>query len=40
MYFLPRILGSTLGAALAAKDVGMNRTILFVGDGSLYALFS
>ncbi|KAJ3747327.1 pyruvate decarboxylase [Lentinula detonsa] len=27
--------GSTLGAALAAKDCNMNRTILFVGDGSL-----
>ncbi|CAA7262057.1 unnamed protein product [Cyclocybe aegerita] len=27
--------GSTLGAALAAKDVGMERVILFVGDGSL-----
>lgn len=29
--------GSTLGAALAARDVGLGRTILFVGDGSLYA---
>lgn len=28
--------GSTLGAALAARDLGMGRTILFVGDGSLY----
>jgi len=27
--------GSTLGAALAAKDCNLNRTILFVGDGSL-----
>ncbi|KAH9931661.1 pyruvate decarboxylase [Epithele typhae] len=27
--------GSTLGAAFAAKDRGMGRTILFVGDGSL-----
>jgi len=27
--------GSTLGAALAAKDCKLNRTILFVGDGSL-----
>ncbi|KAF9527537.1 pyruvate decarboxylase THI3 [Crepidotus variabilis] len=27
--------GSALGAALAARDVGLNRTILFVGDGSL-----
>ncbi|KAF7796304.1 hypothetical protein EIP86_007481 [Pleurotus ostreatoroseus] len=27
--------GSTLGAALAAQDIGMSRTILFVGDGSL-----
>ncbi|KAF9267466.1 pyruvate decarboxylase [Marasmius fiardii PR-910] len=27
--------GSTLGAALAAKDVGLGRTILFIGDGSL-----
>jgi len=27
--------GSTLGAALAAKDRNMNRTILFIGDGSL-----
>ncbi|RDX49974.1 pyruvate decarboxylase [Lentinus brumalis] len=27
--------GSTLGAAFAAQDRGMNRTILFVGDGSL-----
>ncbi|KAF8073823.1 thiamine diphosphate-binding protein [Lyophyllum atratum] len=26
--------GSLLGAALATKDVGMGRTILFVGDGS------
>lgn len=31
--------GSTLGAALAAKDRGLNRTILFVGDGSLCVLF-
>ncbi|KAF9481222.1 pyruvate decarboxylase THI3 [Pholiota conissans] len=27
--------GSCLGAALAARDVGMERVILFVGDGSL-----
>ncbi|KAF7346218.1 Pyruvate decarboxylase [Mycena sanguinolenta] len=27
--------GSTLGAALAARDIGLNRTILFIGDGSL-----
>ncbi|KAJ7640546.1 pyruvate decarboxylase [Mycena rosella] len=27
--------GSTLGAALAARDLGLNRTILFIGDGSL-----
>ncbi|KAL6302020.1 pyruvate decarboxylase [Sparassis latifolia] len=27
--------GSTLGAALAGRDIGMGRTILFVGDGSL-----
>ncbi|KAF4590086.1 Pyruvate decarboxylase 1 [Pleurotus pulmonarius] len=27
--------GSTLGAALAARDLGLGRTILFVGDGSL-----
>lgn len=27
--------GSTLGAALGAQDVGLPRTILFVGDGSL-----
>ncbi|KIK07962.1 hypothetical protein K443DRAFT_128744 [Laccaria amethystina LaAM-08-1] len=27
--------GSCLGAALAARDVGLNRVILFVGDGSL-----
>ncbi|KAJ7601083.1 pyruvate decarboxylase THI3 [Mycena floridula] len=27
--------GSTLGAALAAKAVGLGRTILFVGDGSI-----
>ena len=27
--------GSTLGAAIAARDIGLNRTILFVGDGSL-----
>ena len=28
--------GSTLGCALAARDLGLPRTILFVGDGSLY----
>lgn len=27
--------GSTLGAALAARDKGLGRTILFIGDGSL-----
>ncbi|KZT19511.1 pyruvate decarboxylase [Neolentinus lepideus HHB14362 ss-1] len=27
--------GSTLGAALAGRDLGLGRTILFVGDGSL-----
>ena len=27
--------GSTLGAALAAQEVGLGRTILFIGDGSL-----
>ena len=27
--------GATLGVALAAKDLGLPRTILFVGDGSL-----
>ena len=27
--------GATLGAALAAEDLGLGRTILFVGDGSL-----
>ena len=27
--------GSTLGAAIAARDVGLKRTILFVGDGSM-----
>ncbi|KAJ6559257.1 pyruvate decarboxylase [Mycena vulgaris] len=27
--------GSTLGAAFAARDLGLNRTILFIGDGSL-----
>ncbi|KLO14832.1 pyruvate decarboxylase [Schizopora paradoxa] len=27
--------GSTLGAAMAARDLGLGRTILFVGDGSL-----
>ncbi|TRM64754.1 thiamine diphosphate-binding protein [Schizophyllum amplum] len=27
--------GSTLGAALAAKELQMNRTILFIGDGSI-----
>ncbi|KAF7365283.1 Pyruvate decarboxylase [Mycena venus] len=28
-------IGSTLGAAFAARDIGLNRTILFIGDGSL-----
>ncbi|KAH9947619.1 pyruvate decarboxylase [Amylocystis lapponica] len=27
--------GSTLGAALAGRDLGLGRTILFIGDGSL-----
>ncbi|KAF5369488.1 hypothetical protein D9758_002644 [Tetrapyrgos nigripes] len=27
--------GSTLGAALAARELGLGRTILFIGDGSL-----
>jgi pyruvate decarboxylase len=27
--------GSTLGAAFAARDLALNRTILFIGDGSL-----
>ena len=27
--------GSTLGAALAARDLGLGRTLLFIGDGSL-----
>lgn len=27
--------GSTLGAAVAARDIGLPRTILFVGDGSM-----
>ncbi|KAF9016898.1 pyruvate decarboxylase [Hymenopellis radicata] len=27
--------GGTLGAALAARDIGLGRTILFIGDGSL-----
>jgi TPP-dependent 2-oxoacid decarboxylase len=27
--------GSTLGAALAAREKGHGRTILFIGDGSL-----
>jgi len=27
--------GSTLGAAMAARDLGLGRTILFIGDGSL-----
>ena len=27
--------GATLGAAIAAREVGFNRTILFVGDGSM-----
>lgn len=34
------MIGSTLGAALAARDTGLGRTILFIGDGSLYALFN
>lgn len=37
LLMLPWTTGSTLGAALAARDIGLNRTILFVGDGSLYA---
>jgi hypothetical protein len=28
--------GAALGAALAAEEINMKRTILFVGDGSLY----
>ena len=32
--------GSTLGAAFGALDKGMNRTILFVGDGSLYVFLA
>jgi len=27
--------GSTLGAAFAAREMGLNRTILFIGDGSM-----
>jgi pyruvate decarboxylase len=27
--------GSTLGAAIAARDLGLGRTILFIGDGSM-----
>ncbi|KAI0345910.1 pyruvate decarboxylase [Trametopsis cervina] len=27
--------GSTLGAAIAARDLGLGRTILFIGDGSI-----
>jgi pyruvate decarboxylase len=29
------LLGSTLGAAIAAREKGLGRTILFIGDGSL-----
>jgi pyruvate decarboxylase len=29
------VTGSTLGAALAARDLGLGRTILFIGDGSM-----
>ena len=29
------MIGSTLGAALAARDMQLGRTILFIGDGSL-----
>ena len=29
------VTGSTLGAALAARDMQLGRTILFIGDGSL-----
>lgn len=29
---------STLGAALAARDTGLGRTILFTGDGSMYVV--
>ena len=32
--------GSTLGAAFAAQDRNMGRTILFIGDGSLCVPFS
>ena len=28
-------IGSCLGAALAARDIGLPRVMLFVGDGSL-----
>ena len=33
--FLNKNKGSCLGAALAARDIGLPRVILFVGDGSL-----
>jgi pyruvate decarboxylase len=32
--------GSTLGAALAARECNLGRTILFIGDGSMYVYFS
>jgi len=32
---LSRGSGSALGAALAARDKGSNRVVLFVGEGSL-----
>ena len=30
-----RIIGSTLGAALAAREKELGRVILFIGDGSM-----
>lgn len=32
---LDNSIGSTLGAALAARDNGLGRVILFIGDGSM-----
>lgn len=31
-------IGATLGAALAGRDLGLGRPILFIGDGSLCVL--
>lgn len=31
--------GSTLGAALAGRDLGLGRPILFIGDGSMYVCY-